>query len=159
MISSIDDLLLDDEEVRETVTPSRLDFKYFKRYTLAILISIILAALTLGANSLIDLDLFLAVSVILLPILLALESEVERKCAMYHFTNKRVVVERGIFNRRSYSIYYDNVTHLETKQAIHERIFDVSDLHLHAAGEQNEEIVLNGVKGAEKYRKMINKRS
>lgn len=159
MFSSVEELLADDEELIESVKPAKTDSRYFKGYFLAAVLFVVLSVLVYGLNVFIGLNPIIAALVVIAPLLIAVKTEVERRFVMYHFTDRKIVVERGIFSKNFYSVNYDKITHVETIESFQERLFNVSDIHLHTAGEDEQEIVLNGVKDASRYRVMIDERT
>lgn len=159
MFSEIEDLLVEDEEIKETVRPSKADTRYVKGYSLGAGLTVLIAFLIFGLNMLVNVNIFIALLLVFAPLLIAAKTELDRKFVMYHFTDRKIVVERGILNKEYKTINYDKITHMDTEESFQERMFDVGDIHLHAAGEDKNEIILNGIKDVNKYRKLINQHS
>ncbi len=161
MFSSVDELLERGEELEESVHPSRFDTRFFRLYLVSFLLTVLVAAGVAFEYSrgLLPFSQNYLLAGLLIPLLLVVYTEFKRQFVMYHFTDRKVITEKGILNKTIVSIYYSDVTHTQLNQKIQERIFDVSDLEVDTAGEHNTELWLNGLKNPQHYKKMIGKRS
>lgn len=161
MLSSVDKILGEDEELEETVHPSLFDTKYFTKYLVSLLGILIVSSGTVYVSSNYELpfNAFYLSVLVIIPILYGAYTELGRRFRMYHFTDQKVIMERGILDKKWTSLYYSDITHVEMIQNFEERIFGVSDLFLDTAGEAGTEMTLNGVDQPHRFQKLIMERS
>lgn len=161
MFSSADELLERGEELEESIHPSRFDTRFFRLYLVSVLLTLLVAAGVAFEYSrgLLPFSQNYLLAGLALPFLLVVYTEIKRQFVMYHFTDRKVITEKGILNKTIVSVYYSDVTHTQLNQKIQERIFDVSDLEVDTAGEHQTELWLNGLKNPHHYKKLIGQRS
>ncbi len=161
MFSSVDELLEQGETLEESIHPSRFDTRFFRLYVGVLFLTVLLAASVVFeyTNNMLPFSQNYLLAGFLVPFLLVLYTEVKREFIMYHFTDRKIVTEKGILNKTIVTVHYSDVTHTQLNQKIQERIFDVSDLEVDTAGEHQTELWLNGLKDPQHYKKMIGKRS
>ncbi len=159
MFSKIDDYMSSGEEKIETIHPSRFDTRHIKGTIIypGVMIIAITALLGVRMANLFNLGFNPAyiTALYILPIGMMTFYEIRRRFVMYHFTDKQVVEETGIFNKTLNTLHYQNITHSSLDQDFEERIFGVSDIDMDSAGESTTELKLNGVRNAPKYKSMI----
>jgi len=159
MLSKIDELTDPEEEVIERIHPSHFDTRHIKGTIIypAVMLIAITALLGLILANIFELGVnpvYIA-ALYVFPLGMILFYEFRRRFVMYHFTNKKIVEEEGIFNKNINTLHYDNITHSTLDQDLEERVFGVSDIELDSAGESTTEIYLNGIRNASKYKSII----
>jgi len=157
MFSAVNEILGENEKLEETLNPSVFDSRYFFTYLfVAILIlGIVAGTFYVSGNFELPFNPLYLLLLNVLPVLYVLKTEMRRRFIMYHFTDSKIIVEKGIFDKTWQSLYYSDITHAELVQNFEERIFDVSDLHIATAGESSMEVTLNGVKDPHRYHKKV----
>lgn len=159
MFSKIDDYMSSGEEKIETIHPSRFDTRHIKGTIIypGVMIIAITALLGVRMANMFNLGFNPAyiTALYILPIGMMTFYEIRRRFVMYHFTDKQVVEETGIFNKTLNTLHYQNITHSSLDQDFEERIFGVSDIDMDSAGESTTELKLNGVRNAPKYKEII----
>jgi uncharacterized membrane protein YdbT with pleckstrin-like domain len=161
MLSSVEKILEEGEELEETVNSSLFDTRYFAKYVFSLLgvLLVSLGVVYLESNFSLPFEGYYLSALVIIPILYGGYTEVQRRFKMYHFTDRKIILEQGILDKQWKSLYYTDVTHVELIQNIEERIFGVSDLYIDTAGEAGTELTLNGVDRPHYFQKKISKRS
>lgn len=156
IFSSADKLIEAGEEIQETRYRSRLDPTYLKRFMgaggIAIVLSIIivLGGTTGMLPDSIPTDYITALLIV--PVLVILWIEIEHHSLMYHFTDKRMIEERGVFSKSFSSVPYKDITRVRISQDPSERILGTGNLKIEVKGTDQEEVVVNGVRHPQQFR-------
>ena len=162
MFSKVDELTAADEEVIESINPSRFDTRHIKGTVIFPgIIALVVTAAVIG--SVLDFIPFgspgIFAAFYVLPIALTLFYDLRRRFVMYHFTDGQIIEEDGILNKNINTIHYENITHTTLDQDFEERIFSVSDIEIDSAGEAGTELILNGVRNAGRYKNLIDEKA
>jgi uncharacterized membrane protein YdbT with pleckstrin-like domain len=155
MLSGIDQMLSEGETIEASVNPSRFDTKYSGRLLASIVLTALIIGASIGLNQFTSFNTLYGLILLVVPAGIVIWTEINREFVMYHFTGEKVVVEKGIMNKNFQTVEYGNITHTEVRQSLLERIFGVSDMWLNTAGEQDEDIKLNGLRDVSRYKSII----
>lgn len=162
MFSKADELMNPEEELIESIHPSRFDSRHIKG-TIIIpgLLAFAVTAAVIGSalNYLPFGSPALFAALYIVPVAVGLFYEVRRRFVMYHFTDSQIIEEYGILNKDINTSHYENITHTTLDQDIEERIFSVSDIEIDTAGEAGTEVMLNGVRNAAKYKNLVDEKA
>lgn len=91
--------------------------------------------------------LWLVLSVLLISLIYAFfRSYTLKKGIQYILTTKRVIVQRGYFNINLYSVPYNKITHIESRQDLIDRLlYRHGEIIVRIAGTENKELVLKHI--------------
>lgn len=149
MLSQVEKLLGDDEELRTTINPSRYDSRYLNRFVIAGLIMVLgivsVLAGWMEVVPFIPLTLLGGLGLVVASAF-AFFTELRRRFVMYHVTTRKIIEETGIVDKRTVTVPFDRITNTFIEENLEERLFDVGDIHIATAGTDTPEMVLNGVK-------------
>lgn len=156
---------LEPEEVVEAVIhPSARDIAYLKWHLLALALAVGNAAVLFGwvqVGSLLPAwlerqELWYG---FIIPILLVAITEIRRRIRWYHFTDRKVMKETGIFNKHFVTIHYTKITETQLQQPFYKSILGVGDVLLSTAGQDGIEITVSGIRNPEDFKVMIGSKS
>ena len=93
---------------------------------------------------------------LLIPaIYLTIHMEVIRRSNKYVITNKRVFHVYRLFHKKTSSIIYNRIQHIDFHQTLYERPFNVGDIHLSSSGTQDTEMMMIAIKNPLNVKKRI----
>ncbi|MFB6241266.1 MAG: PH domain-containing protein [Candidatus Nanosalina sp.] len=160
MFSAVDELTDSDEEVQKSVNPSKFDSKYVKTFLTGVALFLMILAGMIG-NVILDAgipQIYFLVSLIL-PAAMILRGEIQRRFVMYHFTDREIIEEYGVFSKDFNTIPYERIQDVSLDEEFQERIFDVGDIKVRTAGTDNSEQILNGLRDPESYKVLLTRRA
>lgn len=160
MLSKVEELIEEGEQLQETTHPSRLNRTYVLWYTLGAVVALLDGVFVYAAGSFpVQPVWWVYVLVFLIALLLAGIGELRRSFVMYHFTDRKLAKETGILNKSLETVHYERVTETVLEETFWQRIFDLGDLSINTAGTDTTEVVLRGIKQPERYKVMIGDRA
>ncbi len=163
MFSSIDGYLDEDEVLEASINPSLFDSRNLRWHLIALVLLAANAAILYTPqlrNTLPDMigeqELLFGFSI---PLLIMAIVEIRRRFIRYHFTDRKLVRERGILNKHFLEIQYDHITETRLQKPVYERIFGVGDIYVNTAGQDTIELLMHGIRDPEKYKVKISSKS
>lgn len=156
IFSSADKLVEAGEEIKETQYRSRLAPSYLTRFAGAGGLIIAIAAIALVGETTPVLPSVIPsqyVGVLLvIPFAVILWIEVEHHALMYHFTDKRMIKEHGVFSKSFESVPYKDVTRVTVSQDPTDRLLRIGNLRVEVRGMDQEEVVVTGIRHPQQFR-------
>lgn len=74
----------------------------------------------------------------------------------YAFTNRRVIIHRGIFSTETISVDYSKITDVSVKENWNQkRMLKIGELHINTAGTSGTEVVLKSIENPYEVRKVL----
>ncbi|MDY6778384.1 MAG: PH domain-containing protein [Candidatus Nanohaloarchaea archaeon] len=155
MLSRVADLLEPGEEVHETVNPSVFDRRFLVPYLAAFAIFASILVVMAGFDSVEGVFPIRPLGVaplLVVPVLIAVVAEVKRRFIMYHFTDRKLIVERGILRKDFVTVRYDRVTDTRTEQTLLDRVLRTGDIEISTAGSDAFEARIRGIRNPSIYK-------
>lgn len=155
MFSSAGKLLESGETIRSTVHPSRLRIDYLKRLALGVVLAAGVSGGILMAQDQVlpsYLSQWMLYGLFIIPGFVLGWNELEHHFVMYHFTDRKFILEQGIFTKDFSTVPYDKITQVGIRQSLDERLAGIGTLEVEVVGTDNEELVLRGIRHPQKFR-------
>jgi len=164
MLSVVDQHLEQGEVVESSIRPSLFDWRYLKAHVVGI---VLIAAGSIGV-------VLSQQSPELLPdpvqptwlfgiaavgLIISVMKEIRRQFHFYHFTDRKVIEERGVFSKRFITVHYGKITETRLQQRFYERIANIGDIQINTAGTDSVEMVLEGLRNPEHYKVLVSSKS
>jgi uncharacterized membrane protein YdbT with pleckstrin-like domain len=73
----------------------------------------------------------------------------------YYITDKRVIIEKGIFEKEVEWILFQKIENVELRKGILGSIFDFGDIKLRVSTEAEPELIIKNIKDPEKFQRFI----
>lgn len=164
MLSAIDDHLEDGEVIEASIHPSPLDISHLRWYLLTVILTAGIGVAYLYPSQVLSVlpdvnsrqELLYG---LVFPVLLLASAEIHRRSMNYHLTDRKLVQETGVFNKRFLSMYYSNIAETRLQQPFYKRVFNLGDIFLDTAGQDSVEMELRGVPDPEEYKVMISSKT
>lgn len=152
-LSAAGKLLDNNETIEHTTHPSRFNSQLLRKYVAGgFLFVLLLAPIVLPVIDYPEPLRVLFYILFIVPVGFVLYAEMRRYAIMYHFSNKKFIMENGILKKNVSSVAYDNVTKVEIQQDFVDRIIDIGDLRVEVKGQEQKEILVTGVRNPQAFR-------
>lgn len=154
MFSSATKLLDEGEEIEVTIHPSRMGHQTFRKYILATMLIAVIGFIAADgtAAAAIGMSESLLYGLFIVPGFIIALAEVERQVMMYHFTTKKFIMEKGIFNKNFSSVPYRDITRVTINQGLNDRLLGLGNLKVEVKGTDHEEIFITGIRNPQRFR-------